>query len=96
MGPYTKCAMKKSQRWQRRCVQLAVVSGQRILGDWELLFQYRPPPLHADKENVIQNSPLSILNNTQRLVEDMQDQVLDLDLRYSQTRSLCIRWKKLH
>ena len=25
MPPYTKCAMKKSQRWQRRCVQLAAV-----------------------------------------------------------------------
>ena len=62
----------------------------------ELLFLYRPPPLHAGEENVIQNSPLSILNNTQRLVEDMWDQVLDLGLKYSQTRSLCIRWKKLH
>ena len=71
------------------------LSTQRILGDWGLLFQYRPPPLHADKENVIQNSPMSILNNTQRLAEDMRDQVLDLDLKYSQTRSLCIRWKKL-
>ena len=57
---------------------------------------YRPPPLHADKENVIQNSPMSILNNTQRLAEDMRDQVLDLGLKYSQTRSLLIRWKKLH
>ena len=74
----------------------AIVSTQRILGDWELLFQYRPPPLHAGEENVIQNSPLSILNNTQRLAEDMRDQVLDLGLKYSQTRSLLIRWKKLH
>ena len=46
-------------------------------------------------KNVIQNSPMSILNNTQRLAEDMRDQVLDLGLKYSQTRSLLIRWKKL-
>ena len=75
----------QAQRYQRKGFQ--ATKGIFIL--------YRPPPLQADKENVIQNSPMSILNNTQRLAEDMRDQALDLGLKYSQTRSLLIRWKKL-
>ena len=67
---------------------------QRFSSYSRLLFLYSPPPLQAVEEDVIQNS-ISILNNTQRLAEDMRDQVLDLGLKYSQTRSLLIRWKKL-
>ena len=68
-------------------VTMTTISRQRFPGDSRLLFQYRPPPLQADKENVMQNSHMSILNNTQRLAVNMRDQVLELGLICSQTKS---------